>query len=60
MDLIARYRTELEEICSKHNLLLDEEVLTKRRDKYIQKGRAECYAFLYHKSFRDTDIGKAF
>ena len=60
MDLLERYENELTKICEKHNLLLHEEVLSKRRDKYIQRWRTECYAFLRHKWFQDTAIGKAF
>ena len=60
MNLIERYRIELEQICAKHRLLLDDEVLTPCRKKYIQKGRSECYLYLYKRGFRDTDIWKAF
>ena len=47
--LVERYREELEQICAKHNLLLDEEVLSKRRDRYIRAWRVECYAYLKNK-----------
>ena len=46
MNLIERYRTELEQICTRHHLLLDNEVLSDRRDKYIRSWRIECYAYL--------------
>ena len=47
-------------ICNKHNLLLEQEVLSNRRDKYIQKWRAECYIALYRKSVKLETIAKIF
>ena len=59
-DIIEVNREQLEKICSSHNLLLDEEVLKKRRDKYIQKGRSECYAYLRNTGYKYETIAKAF
>lgn len=60
MDLIKRHRKELKEICQKHRLELDTEVLSQRRDNYIQKWRAECYAYLRNQWFSYQNIWKAF
>ena len=58
--LINRYRKELRVICKKHNLCLEREVMSKRRDKYIQEWRAECYMTLYRKGLIIENIGAIF
>lgn len=57
---LNRYKDFLLQVCSKHNLFLYEEVLSDRRDNYIQKWRAECYITLYRKSVKLETIAKIF
>ncbi len=58
--LVLRYEDELKSICSRYSLLLKEEVLSDKRNKYIQQWRYECYKFLRNKWFSYLQIGKAF
>lgn len=60
MNIIERHREQLEKICEVHTLLLDDEVLSTRRNKYIQKGRAECYAYLRNIWYNYQWIAEAF
>ena len=57
---LVRYRDDLQEVCNKHHLLLEQEVLSNRRDKYIQKWRAECYIVLYRKAVKLETIWEIF
>lgn len=58
--ILLRYWQGLEEICKKHWLLLKEEVLTQRRDKYIKQCRFECYCYLRKIWMTYQSIWKAF
>ena len=60
IDVIKRHESELLEICEDYNLNLYSEVLSKRRDSYIQEWRYECYKLLKGKNFTHEVIWKAF
>ena len=57
---ITRYETELNTICKKYGISLKEEVLTIRRDKYIQKWRSHCMLLLKQKWLSYQNIWKLF
>ena len=57
---IERYKEELDIICKKYGLLLKEEVLTTRRDKYIQKWRSHCMLSLKQKGLSYENIWRLF
>ena len=46
-NILKRHKEWLRKICSENSILLEEEVLSSRRDKYIQETRAKCYLYLY-------------
>ena len=58
--LITRNETALQKICKSYSVLLKEEVLTQRRDKYLQKVRCECYCYLRNRGYQYDVIAEAF
>ena len=58
--ILSRFWKWLQKICSNNSLLFQEEVLSQRRDKYIQQCRYECYRYLRNKWITYTNIWDVF